>query len=82
MKKLALVLTTTKPEEEELELETWLKDDFLCKNFIHNGLSDDLYDYYNSVKRQKKFGMLFRRNLIQKKLDSRNMLLATILSIK
>ena len=30
------------------ESETWNENDFLCKNYILNGLSDNLYDYYSS----------------------------------
>ncbi|XP_062106722.1 uncharacterized protein LOC133818046 [Humulus lupulus] len=32
------------------ELDSWVENDFLCKNFIVSGLSDDLYDHYNSDK--------------------------------
>ena len=27
--------------------ETWVENDFLCKNYILNGLNDNLYDYYS-----------------------------------
>ena len=29
------------------ESETWTENDFLCKNYILNGLNDNLYDYYS-----------------------------------
>ncbi|KAB2606518.1 hypothetical protein D8674_006235 [Pyrus ussuriensis x Pyrus communis] len=40
-KKLASFCTTTKASQ------TWIENDFLAKNYILNGLSDDLYDYYS-----------------------------------
>lgn len=36
------------------ELDTWDENDFLYKNYILNGLSDDLYNYYNSDKSTKE----------------------------
>ena len=30
------------------ELTQWENNDYLCKNYILNGLADDLYDYYSS----------------------------------
>ncbi|XP_062086274.1 uncharacterized protein LOC133792388 [Humulus lupulus] len=65
MKKVLFVLTALKPvvfeastdkdketerEKQQKELDSWVENDFLYKNFILNGLSDDLYDYYNSDK--------------------------------
>ena len=62
MKKAAFVLTAVKSivpepstdvdreaerEKQQKNLESWTENDFLCKNYILNGLSDDLYDYYN-----------------------------------
>ena len=37
---------------------------FLCKNYILNALSDDLYDYYSSFKTAKDFW-----DALQKKYD-------------
>ena len=59
MKKVACALTSPKPvvvettelwekERQTKALQDWTENDFMCKNFILNGLSDDLYDYYNS----------------------------------
>ncbi|XP_071729060.1 uncharacterized protein [Rutidosis leptorrhynchoides] len=58
MKKVNSVLTTEKPnvnevadqvdEEQAKALKTWEDNNYLCKNYILNGLSNDLYDYYNS----------------------------------
>ncbi|GJS50253.1 hypothetical protein Tco_0600374 [Tanacetum coccineum] len=58
MKKVASALTSQKPvvvettelwekEKQTKALQEWTENDFMCKNFILNGLSDDLYDYYN-----------------------------------
>ncbi|KAK2372890.1 CBL-interacting serine/threonine-protein kinase [Trifolium repens] len=35
------------------EKQLWLDNDYLCKNYIINGLADDLYDYYRSYKTAK-----------------------------
>ena len=61
IKKLANFFTSKKPVEHEnptiaqlKALETWTENDFLCKNFILNGLVDNRYAYYstgNSAKR-------------------------------
>ncbi|GKF07809.1 hypothetical protein Tco_0042033 [Tanacetum coccineum] len=59
MKKVAFALTSQKPvviestelwekEKQTKALQEWTENDFMCKNLIVNGLSDDLYDYYNS----------------------------------
>ena len=40
--------------EQSKQLQTWTEHDYLCKNFILNGLSDDLYDYYNSEDKTAK----------------------------
>ena len=40
--------------EQSKQLQTWTEQDYLCKNFILNGLSDDLYDYYNSDEKTEK----------------------------
>lgn len=65
MKKVHTALSSEKHvvsetlENDELEkqtkgVEAWVENDFLYKNFILNGLSDDLYDYYNSDKTAKE----------------------------
>jgi len=64
MRKVAYVLNTditVVPEDVEkevkdkmtMELALWNENDYLCKNFILNGLADDLYDYYNPYKSAK-----------------------------
>ncbi|XP_062080695.1 uncharacterized protein LOC133785483 [Humulus lupulus] len=79
MKKVAFVLTAlksvvskpstnkdkeTEREKQQKELDSWVENNFLCKNFILNGLSDDLYDYYNSDKSAKEIW-----EVLQKKYD-------------
>ena len=51
MKKVAFVLNSEKPkfpqeptDTRTKEYESWVDNDFLCKKFVLNGLSDDLYD--------------------------------------
>ncbi|XP_060960933.1 uncharacterized protein LOC133031452 [Cannabis sativa] len=54
-----------KYESQVKEMDSWVENDFLCKNFILNGLSDDLYDYYNSDKSAKEIW-----EALQKKYDT------------
>ncbi|XP_062102817.1 uncharacterized protein LOC133812980 [Humulus lupulus] len=76
IKKVNTVLTSDKPTVSEKEdndekekqtkaLDAWVENDFLCKNFILNGLSDDLYDYYNSDQNAKEIW-----DALQKKYDT------------
>ena len=64
MRKVAYVLNTDIPvmpkdAEKEvkdkmiMDLALWNENDYLCKNFILNGLADDLYDYYSPYKSAK-----------------------------
>ncbi|KAI5335196.1 hypothetical protein L3X38_025329 [Prunus dulcis] len=72
MKKLASVCTSVKPyasdnptPEQTWALQTWTINDFLCKNYILNGLSDHLYDYYSSYDTAKDVW-----DALQKKYDT------------
>ncbi|CAJ2660435.1 unnamed protein product [Trifolium pratense] len=44
--------TTEQLKEKALQLEIdrqlWIDNDYVCKNYIINGLEDDLYDYYRT----------------------------------
>ena len=63
-KKIAYVLTSEKsifPNNDDegnddllKNIEYWEEDDFLCKNYMLNGVSDDQYDYYNFEKSTAK----------------------------
>lgn len=70
--KVSYVLTVEKPdlsdpdEAEMKELDTWDENDFLYKNYVLNGLSDDLYNYYNSDKSTKEIWQA-----LQKKYDTK-----------
>ncbi|KAL5784824.1 hypothetical protein ACOSQ2_007216 [Xanthoceras sorbifolium] len=71
IKKVAYVLTTEKPilplpPVAPKENVSWDENDFLCTNYILNGLSDGLYDYYNSDKFFKEFC-----DALQKKYDTK-----------
>ncbi|XP_062075752.1 uncharacterized protein LOC133779869 [Humulus lupulus] len=55
----------TERKKKQKELDSWVENDFLYKNFILNGLSDDLYDYYNSDKSTKEIW-----EALQKKYDT------------
>ncbi|KAL5818316.1 hypothetical protein ACOSQ4_022158 [Xanthoceras sorbifolium] len=59
IKNVAYVLTTEKPiiplpHAVPKEHEFWVENNFLYKNYILNGLSDDLYNYYNYDKSAKQ----------------------------
>ena len=47
-------LPTELTETQTKEHATWVENDFLCKNYILNGLFDDLYDYYSDNKTTKE----------------------------
>ena len=71
-KKLATIVNTEKlvlPEnpttEQTAALEKWTADDFICKNYILNGLSDNLYDYYTTFNTAK-----YVWEALQKKYDT------------
>ena len=59
-KNIATIITIEKPilpedstVKQNATLRKWTEDDFLCKNYILNGVFDNLYDYYanfNTVK--------------------------------
>ena len=48
-----------------IDIANWDSDDFFCKNYILNALSDDLYDYYSSFKTAKDVW-----DALQKKYDT------------
>ncbi|KAF1881497.1 hypothetical protein Lal_00021475, partial [Lupinus albus] len=54
VKKVAHVLNNNVPvlpeQVEKEEMDKINENDYLCKNLILNGLSDDIYDYYSSYK--------------------------------
>ncbi|KAA0050358.1 uncharacterized protein E5676_scaffold293G00700 [Cucumis melo var. makuwa] len=62
LKKVATTCTTEKlkvsekdPTEEQLKnLATWTETDFIYKNLILNGLTDELYDYYSTMTTAKE----------------------------
>ena len=53
LKKVVAACTTNKPKvpetnptaEQVKNLTAWTKIDFICKNLILNGLTDELHDY-------------------------------------
>ncbi|KAL5703080.1 hypothetical protein ACHQM5_028215 [Ranunculus cassubicifolius] len=54
------------PTEEELRIvEKWEDKDFNCRNYILNGLCDELYDYYCTLKTAKEVW-----DALQKKYDT------------
>ncbi|KAL5834982.1 hypothetical protein ACOSQ4_014479 [Xanthoceras sorbifolium] len=69
-KKVVYVLTTEKSilslsPATPKEYESWVENNFLYKNYVLNGLSDDLYNYYNSNKSAKEI-----RDRLQIKYDT------------
>ncbi|XP_060961376.1 uncharacterized protein LOC133031750 [Cannabis sativa] len=53
-------------QKQTADLTSWVENDFLCKNYILNGLSDNFYDYYNSDKIAKEIW-----DALQKKYDTK-----------
>ncbi|XP_038902475.1 uncharacterized protein LOC120089128 [Benincasa hispida] len=48
-----IVSLEAQTEQQIKESTDWEEKDFLCKNVILNGLTDDLYDYYSTMKTTK-----------------------------
>ncbi|PHT62352.1 hypothetical protein T459_33801 [Capsicum annuum] len=44
----------TSVQEKFVVMEAWKYSDFLCKNYILNGLQDDLYNVYSGMKTSKE----------------------------
>ena len=72
MRKVAYVLNTDIPvmpkdaekevkDKMTMELALWNENDYLCKNFILNGLADDLYDYYSPYKSAKLVWLILEK---------------------
>lgn len=63
---IQLELPIKPTETQTKDREYWVKNDFLCKNFIINCLSDDLNNYYNFDKFTKEIN-----DTLQKKYDTK-----------
>ncbi|KAM3222053.1 hypothetical protein P3L10_021323 [Capsicum annuum] len=44
----------TSDQKRFVIVEAWKHSDFLCKNYILNGLQDELYNVYNEIKTTKE----------------------------
>ena len=45
----------TIPSEEKIKnLTIWIETNFICKNLILNGLTNELYDYYSTMSTVKE----------------------------
>lgn len=53
------------PEEKQKAIDKWIDNDFDCKNYILNALSDDLYEYYSTFETAKDVW-----DALQKKYDT------------
>ncbi|XP_058222986.1 uncharacterized protein LOC131332709 [Rhododendron vialii] len=51
--------------ENTKEISKWTNEDFLCKNYILNALTDELYDYYSTFDTAKELW-----DALQKKYDT------------
>ena len=62
LKKVATACTTEKlkvleknhKKEQMKDLATWIETDFICKNLILNGLTNELYGYYSTMTTAKE----------------------------
>ncbi|CAJ2637004.1 unnamed protein product [Trifolium pratense] len=43
-----MVVLKEKALQLEIDRQLWIDNDYVCKNYIINGLEDDLYDYYRT----------------------------------
>ena len=67
----------TNPTKEQLEATAnWEEKDFLCRNFILNGLTNDLYDYYNTLKTTKEVWYSLQKKYDTEEGDSKKYALA------
>ncbi|CAN0904646.1 hypothetical protein LINGRAHAP2_LOCUS23211 [Linum grandiflorum] len=74
MKKLAYTLESEAPilgedptDQETTAAKIWKEDDFLCKNYILNGIMDLFYNYYSNEKNSVKTVW----DALQKKYDTK-----------
>ena len=73
LKKVATACTSKGPKilesnrtEEHVKTHTaWSETNFMCKNLILNGLTDELYDYYSTMSTAKEVW-----GVLQKKYDT------------
>ncbi|PHT98669.1 hypothetical protein BC332_32403 [Capsicum chinense] len=54
----------TPKKECFLIVEAWKHSDFLCRNYILSGLTDDLYNVYSRTKTAKELRGTLERNLV------------------
>ena len=72
MKKVVVACTTEKPtiprddpnKEQIRSLDAWTESDFICKNLVMNGLTDELYDYYRNMNHLAAHENLIEKDLI------------------
>ena len=70
LKKVSIACTTEEPkisqsnptEEHIKNLVVWIETNFICKNLILNGLTDELYNYYSTISTVKEvWDMLYNK---------------------
>ncbi|KAL0324703.1 UNVERIFIED_CONTAM: hypothetical protein Scaly_2437400 [Sesamum calycinum] len=52
--------------QKRAAMDAWGHGDFLCRNYILNGLSDTLYSVYSSVKTARALWESLKRNTKQR----------------
>ena len=64
--KMLFYLTTLarflQEDPPEPETDAWTQCDFLCRNYILNGLDDSLYNVYYPTQRQRSYGPVLTRS--------------------
>ena len=53
-------------------LGKWTEDDFLCKNYLLNGLFDNLYDYYTTFNIAKDVWETFQKKYDTEEIIAKN----------
>ena len=68
-------IPASNPNEEQITTHSaWTESNFICKNLIFNGLTDELYDYYNIMSIVKEvWDVLQKKYDTLRKLDLRSM---------
>ena len=67
-------MTGEEISQHEKDVKKWDKDHLYCRNYLINCVSNDLYDYYDQVyNKLERYERHWIKNMIQRKLDPRNM---------
>ncbi|KAF3684750.1 putative phosphoserine aminotransferase, chloroplastic-like [Capsicum annuum] len=72
----------TSDKDRFVIVETWKHLDFLCRNYILNGLQDDLYNVYSGTKTSKELWRTLERKYKTEDAGIKKFLVARFLDFK